>query len=64
MITFSSAVYEEYTFPMWADALGLLIGLSTLVPMPLFALHTIFFKQIVSIHFVTFYIKEVILNRI
>lgn len=50
MITFSSAVYEVYTFPKWADALGVLIGIATLIPMPLFALYTIFVKKVVSYH--------------
>lgn len=40
MITFTLAYYEEYTFPPWADGLGWMIGLITLVPMPVFAIFT------------------------
>lgn len=48
MVTFSLAYYEEYTFPEWADALGWLIGLTTLAPMPVFALYVWRTKQAVS----------------
>lgn len=40
MVTFSLAYYEEYTFPSWADALGWMIGLFTLIPMPVFAIYS------------------------
>lgn len=40
MVTFSLAYYENYTFPAWADALGWMMGLATLVPMPVFAIYS------------------------
>lgn len=38
MINFTPASLNNYTFPVWADALGWLMGLSTLAPLPIFAL--------------------------
>ncbi|EFN77827.1 Sodium- and chloride-dependent glycine transporter 2 [Harpegnathos saltator] len=34
--TYTAATYGSYAFPPWADAIGILIGLSTLAPMPIF----------------------------
>ncbi|XP_032680610.1 sodium- and chloride-dependent glycine transporter 2-like isoform X2 [Odontomachus brunneus] len=34
--TYTVATYGSYKFPQWADAIGILIGLSTLAPMPIF----------------------------
>ncbi|XP_014478928.1 PREDICTED: sodium- and chloride-dependent glycine transporter 2-like [Dinoponera quadriceps] len=34
--TYTVATYGSYKFPKWADAIGILIGLSTLAPMPIF----------------------------
>lgn len=48
MATFSLAYYEEYTFPVWADALGWMIGLFTLIPMPVFAVYSWKVGSIVS----------------
>ncbi|XP_058791159.1 sodium- and chloride-dependent GABA transporter 2-like [Phymastichus coffea] len=36
MYTYQAAKYGDYEFPAWADAIGILIGLSTLLPFPLF----------------------------
>lgn len=48
MVTFSLASYEEYAFPLWADVLGILIGVTTLVPLPVMAVYTIFKRKYVS----------------
>ncbi|KAI4484192.1 hypothetical protein M0804_007648 [Polistes exclamans] len=36
MYTYESASYGEYVFPGWANTIGILIGLSTLAPFPIF----------------------------
>lgn len=33
MANFTRTYYENYVFPLWADSLGWLIGLSTLAPL-------------------------------
>lgn len=43
MVDYSPASYEGYVFPVWADALGLLIGLTTLVPF-IFGLVYVFWR--------------------
>ncbi|GJQ74717.1 hypothetical protein Trydic_g21568 [Trypoxylus dichotomus] len=45
MVTFSLASYEDYNFPVWADWLGVIIGISTLVPLPVMAIYTIFKRK-------------------
>ncbi|KAF2903521.1 hypothetical protein ILUMI_02667 [Ignelater luminosus] len=45
MIIYSAAVYEEYIFPIWADAIGILIGLATLAPMPVLLIYTCVTKE-------------------
>ncbi|XP_076758386.1 sodium- and chloride-dependent glycine transporter 2 isoform X2 [Xylocopa sonorina] len=37
--TYEMPRYGEYIFPFWANAIGILIGLSTLAPMPFFFVH-------------------------
>ena len=36
MYTYEPVAYGDYVFPTWADAIGILIGLSTLAPLPIF----------------------------
>ncbi|XP_031788424.1 sodium- and chloride-dependent glycine transporter 1 [Nasonia vitripennis] len=36
MYTYRTASFGDYKFPVWADVIGILIGLSTLAPMPIF----------------------------
>ncbi|KAK0161484.1 hypothetical protein PV327_009950 [Microctonus hyperodae] len=36
MITYELASYGSYVFPPWANAIGILIGLTTLAPLPLY----------------------------
>ncbi|KAK9709536.1 Sodium:neurotransmitter symporter family [Popillia japonica] len=45
MVTFSLASYEDYEFPVWADWIGVLIGISTLVPLPVMAAYVFFQKK-------------------
>lgn len=45
---YSPASYEGYDFPVWADTLGLLMGLTTLVPFFAFAIHVIWKREYVS----------------
>ncbi|XP_017785462.1 PREDICTED: sodium- and chloride-dependent GABA transporter 2-like isoform X1 [Nicrophorus vespilloides] len=42
MTTFTLASYEDYTFPPWADSLGIMMGVATLIPLPLFAIYALF----------------------
>lgn len=49
MIIYSAAIYEDYIFPIWADAIGILIGLATLAPMPVFLIYTCVTKEYVSL---------------
>ncbi|ENN74298.1 hypothetical protein HUJ04_012626 [Dendroctonus ponderosae] len=42
---YSPASYEDYQFPVWADVLGLLMGLTTLVPFFAFAIHVIWKRE-------------------
>ncbi|XP_077288856.1 sodium- and chloride-dependent glycine transporter 1-like [Arctopsyche grandis] len=46
MIQKERASYEDYIFPAWADAIGWMIGLSTIVPMPLGLLWIVFKKKV------------------
>lgn len=48
MVTFSLASYEDYKFPVWADWIGVLIGISTLVPLPVMAAYVLFQRKYVS----------------
>lgn len=48
MVTYSSAKYEDYVFPAWADALGWMIGIATLLPMPVFAVYIGLVQKVVS----------------
>lgn len=57
MVTFDVASYEDYEFPVWADALGWLMGLSTLIPMPIFGIYTLIKKK-----YVRTYISPKIIN--
>lgn len=36
MYTYQAALYGKYVFPDWASAIGILIGLATLAPLPIF----------------------------
>lgn len=49
MVTFTAATYGDYIFPAWADSLGLMMGLVTLVPLPIFAIFKIWEGKLVSI---------------
>ena len=51
MATFTLASYEDYSFPVWADALGWLVGITTLVPLPVCAIYVIWKRQYVSMNF-------------
>lgn len=42
MYTYQAAKYGDYKFPAWADAIGILIGLATLVPLPLFCCYRLY----------------------
>ncbi|KAJ8681964.1 hypothetical protein QAD02_017756 [Eretmocerus hayati] len=39
MYTYEAARLGDYTFPMWADGIGIMIGLATLLPMPIFFIY-------------------------
>lgn len=41
MVDYSPASYGDYVFPAWADAIGLLIGITTLVPLFIFGIHVL-----------------------
>lgn len=49
MINYETATFEDYIFPAWADAIGILIGLTTLVPIPIYTMYLLFKRKIVSI---------------
>ncbi|XP_031332945.1 sodium- and chloride-dependent glycine transporter 2-like isoform X2 [Photinus pyralis] len=44
MVIFAPALYEDYIFPEWANMIGILIGVSTLAPLPIFAIYSYFTK--------------------
>lgn len=48
MSTFTSATFGDYKFPPWGDALGWLMGLATLIPMPIFAVFKLWSNKYVS----------------
>jgi solute carrier family 6 amino acid transporter-like protein 5/7/9/14 len=45
MSTFTPASYEDYLFPLWADSLGWMMGLSTLAPFVIFAAVVLWRRQ-------------------
>ncbi|XP_026474841.1 sodium- and chloride-dependent glycine transporter 1-like isoform X2 [Ctenocephalides felis] len=46
MINYETATFEDYIFPAWADAIGILIGLTTLVPIPIYTMYLLFKRKI------------------
>lgn len=56
IIQFKPARYEDYVFPPWAQGVGWVIALASIIWIPLGAIHTLWvlpgsFKQVTSIYF-------------
>ncbi|XP_063912712.1 sodium- and chloride-dependent glycine transporter 2-like isoform X2 [Zophobas morio] len=45
MATFTAASYENYVFPLWADSLGWMMGLSTLAPFVIFVVMVLWKRE-------------------
>ncbi|KAJ8911960.1 hypothetical protein NQ315_012771 [Exocentrus adspersus] len=45
MSNFSRIYYEDYTFPLWADSIGWMIGLTTLAPLFVFGTWTLWKRE-------------------
>lgn len=48
MANFTRASYEEYLFPLWADSLGWLMGISTMAPFFIFAVYVLYKGEYVT----------------
>lgn len=48
MSNFTRTYYEDYRFPLWADAIGWLIGITTLAPLFIFGIWTAWKGKYVS----------------
>ena len=47
MSQYVPAAYGSYKFPIWADVIGWLISISTLLPFPIFAVYrTLYGKEV------------------
>ncbi|XP_060516170.1 sodium- and chloride-dependent glycine transporter 1-like isoform X2 [Cylas formicarius] len=51
MVHYSPASYEGYEFPIWADVIGLIIGLTTLVPFFIFAVYVLWKREYTGFEF-------------
>ncbi|XP_066255367.1 sodium- and chloride-dependent glycine transporter 1-like [Euwallacea similis] len=48
MVYYSPASYEDYVFPLWADAIGWMIGISTLLPFFILGFHVILKRKYIG----------------
>ena len=45
-MSYSPVTYGTYTYPTWAEAIGLGLSLASMVWVPLYALYYLAFKQV------------------
>lgn len=55
MSTMTPATYEDYIFPKWADSLGWMMGLSTLVPFFIWAAIVVWKRNYVKLTILVFF---------
>lgn len=48
MTAITPTEFNDYVFPVWADALGWIMGASTLAPFPIFVAYRLYKKDPVS----------------
>lgn len=55
MVMYEPVTYGVYKFPSWANFIGILIGLSTLAPLPIYFIYRVYKGPVSDIFFGNLY---------